>query len=294
MDKREEIMQAAIHLFSEKGYASTSVQEIAHECKISKGTLYNFFDSKEALLIEVIQYNYKKMLRQAENLNLDDTLPKKEKLVQKIVVQFVGIRENKDYMHMLLSALPPHDNPEILLMMKRNQFTMMNWYKECLIEAYGSKVKPYIWDLALMLQGIMKEYATLIFRDQKDMSFEDVARFIVARFDTIVEGPADIKPVLTTEEMEEYISFKTEIKSRSPEEQMLDLLDELRRKAPGTEASLEHEEYVSAVNALEQELEKETPKLFLIKALFLYLNALDINRGLMKQLEKLLKAMKRL
>lgn len=292
MDRREEIMKAAIHLFSEKGYAATSVQEIAHECKISKGTLYNFFESKEELLIRVIQHNYEKMLSQAEHLNLDDSLPPKERLIQKIVVQFDGVRENRDYMSMLLRALPPHDNSKISSLMKRIQFTMTNWYKDCLIEAYGKAVELYAWDLAVMLQGVLKEYTTLIFRDNKNIHFEDVARFVVERFNTIIQNTQEVSPVLIDSEMEDYEAFKAHLRTKTPEEQLEHLFDEIWENIAGLSNIPDQEEYISAVDTLHKEIHKESPKRFLVKSMLLYLEEVESCRSLTHQAETILKTLK--
>lgn len=292
MDKREEIMRTAIHLFSKKGYAATSVQEIAHECKISKGTLYNFFESKEDLLIRVIQHNYDRMLRQAENLNLDASLPPKERLIQKIVVQFDGVRENRDYMSMLLRALPPDDNPKISMLMKRIQLTMTNWYKDCLIEAYGSKVDPYIWDLAVMLQGVLKEYTTIIFRDHKQIEFDEVARLVIESFDTIVHHMSNVNPVLTQPEMEEYAAFQNKVKQKSPEEQLNYLLDELRGKVNATLNERDKTEFLAAVDTLQKEVHKKSPRRFMIQSILLYLSEDETCYSLVNQVEVHLKTLK--
>ncbi|MFD1388422.1 TetR/AcrR family transcriptional regulator [Oceanobacillus oncorhynchi subsp. oncorhynchi] len=292
MDKKEEIMQSAIHLFSKKGYAATSVQEIANDCRISKGTLYNFFDSKEDLLIQVIRHNHRKMLEQAENLNLDATLPPKEKLIQKVVVQFDGIRENKDYLSMLLTALPPHDNPKISLLMKRIRITMMNWYKDCFMEAYGSQVEPYIWDLALMFQGTLKEYTSLIFRDHKEIDFENVARFVVERFDTIVQNTTEAEPVLTPLEMKEYEAFQADLEPKSPEQQINQLLEELEKKIKKLALyDEEKEEYAAAVQSLQAEIHEKKPRTFLVKSLLLFLAEIEECQPLVHRIEVFLKTL---
>ncbi len=50
----ESIKQAAMELFARNGYHSTSISQIAKEAGVSKGLLYNYFDSKEELLREII------------------------------------------------------------------------------------------------------------------------------------------------------------------------------------------------------------------------------------------------
>ncbi len=54
MSAREDIMQKAQILFTQKGYEATSVQNIIDSVGIAKGTFYYYFASKEALLEETV------------------------------------------------------------------------------------------------------------------------------------------------------------------------------------------------------------------------------------------------
>ena len=49
-EKRKQIMDAALELFSNEGYHGTSISKIAKAAGISKGLLYNYFTSKEELV----------------------------------------------------------------------------------------------------------------------------------------------------------------------------------------------------------------------------------------------------
>jgi TetR/AcrR family transcriptional regulator len=51
---KEEILEAALMLFSEKGFQNVSMQEIAEASEFGIGTLYNFFQSKETLFEEIM------------------------------------------------------------------------------------------------------------------------------------------------------------------------------------------------------------------------------------------------
>lgn len=46
----DEVLDAALELFIEKGYAATRVEDIARRAGLSKGTVYLYFPSKEAVL----------------------------------------------------------------------------------------------------------------------------------------------------------------------------------------------------------------------------------------------------
>lgn len=52
---KQEILNAALRLFSAKGFHNVSIQEIAAEAEFAIGTLYKFFPSKEALFDELVE-----------------------------------------------------------------------------------------------------------------------------------------------------------------------------------------------------------------------------------------------
>jgi len=54
-DKRPRLVEAACAVFAEKGYASTRVAEIAERAGVGKGTVYEYFSSKEELLFAVFE-----------------------------------------------------------------------------------------------------------------------------------------------------------------------------------------------------------------------------------------------
>lgn len=58
-DKREAIMNAALALFVERGFYGTAVPEIADRAGVGAGTIYRYFESKEALVNEL--YRTEKM-----------------------------------------------------------------------------------------------------------------------------------------------------------------------------------------------------------------------------------------
>jgi len=61
-------MAAALELFVEKGFAGTRLDDVAARAGVSKGTLYLYFDSKEALFKAVIQEGIVPILEQGAGL----------------------------------------------------------------------------------------------------------------------------------------------------------------------------------------------------------------------------------
>ena len=60
--KRDEIMRAALDLFSRDGYERTSVDAISAEAGVSKRTVYNHFGDKESLFLAVVQLTFGRMI----------------------------------------------------------------------------------------------------------------------------------------------------------------------------------------------------------------------------------------
>lgn len=51
---REQLLDTAEQLFSERGYHATGLKEVAERCEFSVGSIYQFFDSKDTLYEEVL------------------------------------------------------------------------------------------------------------------------------------------------------------------------------------------------------------------------------------------------
>ena len=61
-EKRQLIMNTALELFALHGYESTTINQIAKKANISKGLLYNYFESKEDLLEAILNKGIDEMM----------------------------------------------------------------------------------------------------------------------------------------------------------------------------------------------------------------------------------------
>ena len=52
--RRTQIIQAAANLFASKGFHRTTTKDIAEAAEVSEGTLYNYFENKDDLLIGIM------------------------------------------------------------------------------------------------------------------------------------------------------------------------------------------------------------------------------------------------
>ncbi|MEW9053522.1 MAG: TetR/AcrR family transcriptional regulator [Neobacillus sp.] len=61
-DKQKKILIAAIDMFSEKGYASTSTSEIAKKAGVAEGTIFRHYKTKKELLMSIVSPMMAKLL----------------------------------------------------------------------------------------------------------------------------------------------------------------------------------------------------------------------------------------
>lgn len=62
------LIRCALDLFVEHGYAATRLEDVAHAAGVSKGTLYLYFDSKQALFAAVVREGLVPALAEGEAL----------------------------------------------------------------------------------------------------------------------------------------------------------------------------------------------------------------------------------
>ena len=76
MDTKQRILDEALTLFSEKGYANVFVGEIAERVGIKAPSLYKHYKSKQAIFDAIIEEMHRRFLEQAKLLNIQGNNPK--------------------------------------------------------------------------------------------------------------------------------------------------------------------------------------------------------------------------
>ena len=70
-DREQRILAAARHLFDRKGYAGTAMEDIARRANLAVGTLYNYFPSKDDLLLAIFRRDSERVIALAERILAD-------------------------------------------------------------------------------------------------------------------------------------------------------------------------------------------------------------------------------
>jgi len=108
---REGILEAAARIFSEKGFHATSMHDIAEAVHLQKASLYYHFNSKQEILIAILDHALDLINSRLESV-LDQSLSPDEKLRQAMVSYMQTIAENKNLSAVLLLELRSLD-PEL-------------------------------------------------------------------------------------------------------------------------------------------------------------------------------------
>ena len=106
--KRRAILDRCARLFAERGYARTSMSEIASACGSSKALLYHYYENKEQLLYDLLEAHFIK-LEEAVKAADAPSAPPVERL-RGLIAALLAAYEGADALHKVqineLSALP--------------------------------------------------------------------------------------------------------------------------------------------------------------------------------------------
>ncbi|MFJ5623516.1 TetR/AcrR family transcriptional regulator [Peribacillus loiseleuriae] len=290
--KKLEIIPIAMRLFSEKGYESTTVDEIAKESGMAKGSFYKHFNSKEDLLLEIFIQMPKQVKAGLTKIYSNEYASTHEKLLDFISMSLENILSNQVHLLIdLLFKLPVFKNKEMAIEAQKIEFEFNIWLKEFLLDLYGEQVKVYIWDLVSLLKALMFQYIHLCRRQKLEIASEKLAVFIAAVFDIVIEGLLERKPesILDKDWTELEMLFADNESPRLKGHRIQLLLKKMTSTVSDIKKdAADQEEYLKTISLLEEEQKQRKPKSFLLKALIHYLQSIPELQGDCEELKRLL------
>jgi len=140
-EKIKLISETSLRLFAEHGFESTSVSMIAKEAGISKGLMYNYFESKEALLKLIIGEGLKGFL---DILKVEDErVIKREEIITFIDINIQALKNNPEYFRLYFSLTL---QPKVFELMKEDFMPLFEKLFMIITTYYTQKgeKKPYV------------------------------------------------------------------------------------------------------------------------------------------------------
>ena len=124
-------MDTALELFANEGFDVTSISKIASGAGISKGLLYNYFNSKEDLIKNII-FNGIDSLTRFVDPNKDGILTQQE-MKYFIEEMFNALEEEPDYWKLYFSLF---FQPHVLKLVEKRLAVMIHTYMKMLSEYF--------------------------------------------------------------------------------------------------------------------------------------------------------------
>lgn len=177
-ERKNQIMDTALELFAQEGYHQTTVSRIANQAGISKGLMYNYFESKEELLQAIIGKGIEMFLGSFDP-NKDGTLTDEE-FDYFVEGLFKILGSHQHFFKLYISIL---SQPEALrlIKVKFEEFydfflkTLTGYFKR--IGAKNPKAEARLF--GALVDGVMFHF--LVF---KNYPLNEVKQIIINRFKT--------------------------------------------------------------------------------------------------------------
>lgn len=193
-DRREQIIDAAMRVFSEKGFTRATNKDIARAAGITPGLIYYYFESKEDVLKAIVE--------QRSPLRLVSSLPPEvftlppEQFLRLLIRQILHIVENENFIGLIRVLLPeiihasdPHIMRAVTEVFQRISSILGRYFESKI--AIG-EIRPF--DTTLLTQMLIGCVISFVFRRHilrdplaLDLTHEQIADVVV---DTIVQGIA--------------------------------------------------------------------------------------------------------
>lgn len=271
MDKKQELLNEAMQLFSSKGFHQTSVQEIAASAGISKGAFYKHFHSKEQLFIEILKSCQSEISRILLHPEFIEGFSKKENFVHMLEIQIRKTLANKEFFIMAFMDHPKELMKETEELMHDMRETQKMFYRENLAAIYGPRIQPFLADLVVLFEGMLNGYIGHLILEDYSLDSKRLAASLVEYIEAVVARLDSLEPLLQPVAGE-----------FSKSAQLFDVL-EMRLSHAGFSENTKQ-----SVSLLKEEAEQSQPRIFLLEALFTYLHQEDRLQPELGQLENII------
>lgn len=187
-ERKQKVIKKAHQLFIDKGYYNTSINDILEYSSISKGTFYNYFSSKNELLMEIFKTTYKEVAKKRDELLIGKDPADQDIFIKQMELH---IEMNRTYkLNFLFDEILASHDEELLHFIKKSQFMFLKWLYNRFIELFGENKKSILLDCAIMFTGILNQnirYYSMSSDAMEDIATQDVIRYSVNRIKRIVE-----------------------------------------------------------------------------------------------------------
>jgi AcrR family transcriptional regulator len=149
------LLDSALSLFIQHGYANTTIQMILDQSGVSKGTFYKFFSSKEECFHSIFEQRLKEDIEIRKNLESKHYASDFELLVDQIVIPMTLPDKERVWELFWTGFYSGEINTSKLASVQ------LRWFSERLTQLYGDTIRPYTVEGAILFYGMLHQVANL-------------------------------------------------------------------------------------------------------------------------------------
>lgn len=158
--RKETILQYARHLFANRGYTETSMDDIARACHMQKPSLYHYFRSKHQILEEMIQLEGDRWNSQLESSIEGMDFAESLKTISRMFLKNFDDPARREFFQII--HFESHKNPEILKAFKNGPVCRRGVIVNVFTHHLGNRLSPVQIAMAIMqFMGGLVHYATM-------------------------------------------------------------------------------------------------------------------------------------
>lgn len=163
-DRREQIINAAMHVFAHKGFSRATNKDIAHEAGITPGLIYHYFESKEAVLLAI--FEDRSPIRVVRSLPEDALTQSPEVFLRFFLSQVLPVVEDESFVQLIRVFLPEvlHNPAIVPLGSQIFQQVLTVFEKFFLAKMSNGEIRTV--DAALVAQSFVSNLIGFVFRRQ--------------------------------------------------------------------------------------------------------------------------------
>jgi AcrR family transcriptional regulator len=163
IDRKKQIMDRAIALFSKNGFENTKLSDITDSLGLGKGTFYLYFKSKKDLLIECISQLTSAVVEREswEQLRKEPDFIRRQRIS---LFQFLKAFPTFNGIHILLATSLQSDDPEIVEKAKGYFKILSGWLRKDLRRAIDDKAVRQVDTriMSALMLGMAQGLGTLL------------------------------------------------------------------------------------------------------------------------------------
>jgi TetR/AcrR family transcriptional regulator, cholesterol catabolism regulator len=118
--RRQQIIEGAVRLFVDKGFHKTTTREIAKECGMSIGTMYEYIQSKEDVLYLVCEHIHSELERRIQEVLSDQDLAR-EQLKKGMKQLFRVMEEMRPYVLLIYQETKSLPKSQMVYVLKKEE-----------------------------------------------------------------------------------------------------------------------------------------------------------------------------